>query len=442
MKTEDCRANLHNRDCQHKMHAVKESPVSTRKSLFFTYGGYFFRYIQLLILIPFYGRVLGAAEYGKVLAAMSLFQVVWMIVDYGFPIVGARELACTRDRSVIAKEFGRQFTARLWMAPFGIALGVGGTLVSPVLRADPALGWIATAMGVVSAFNLAWYFQGTLRFRTSVMLEVVGFVINLALILSVVHGAGDGLRVLMSLLASGLVCTLAAYVIALRQIDIRSIRFSGAASLFRASTTLFAFTGLSMIVASASTYLLSLFASAAEVGYYGSAERLANVALSLMQPANQVLVGTVTWRLGAPETEAAAYALMRKGLVAMGGFGMAAFIGAFTLSPYLIPIIFGPGFDNSIPIMQLLGLMFPFAAFSQVVCMYVLIPLRKDRMVTKISAVGALCSLIAMLLLVRDFGGLGIAGARVIGAVITTILLAMALVRGFLYRRIFHPCTP
>jgi PST family polysaccharide transporter len=193
-----------------------------------------------------------------------------------------------------------------------------------------------------------------------------------------------------------------------------------------------------MIVAGASTYLLSLFASAAEVGYYGSADRLANVALSLMQPANQVLIGTVTWRLGSSETEAAAYALMRKGLAVIGTFGIAAFLGALTLSPYLIPIIFGPGFDNSIPIMQLFGLMFPFAALGQVVCMYILIPLREDRLVTKITAVGAVCSLLAMLLLVRDFNGLGVAGARVIGAVVTAILLATAMVRGALYRRVFQ----
>jgi PST family polysaccharide transporter len=438
MNAVDCPSTLQEQDCQHKAHTTKERFVSTKKSLFFVYGGYFFRYIQLLILVPFYGRVLGAAEYGKVLAAMSLFQVVCVIVEYGFPIVGARDLASTRDKAMIAREFGRQFAARLVMSVLGIAVGVGGTAFSPVLRADPALGLVATALGIISAFNLSWYFQGTLRFRTSVTLEVAGFVISLVLVLSVVRGASDGLLVLMSLLAAALACAVAAYVIALRQIDIRSIRFFGAASLFRTSTTLFTYKGLSMIVAGASTYLLSLFASAAEVGYYGSADRLANVALSLMQPANQVLIGTVTWRLGSSETEAAAYALMRKGLAVIGTFGIAAFLGALTLSPYLIPIIFGPGFDNSIPIMQLFGLMFPFAALGQVVCMYILIPLREDRLVTKITAVGAVCSLLAMLLLVRDFNGLGVAGARVIGAVVTAILLATAMVRGALYRRVFQ----
>jgi O-antigen/teichoic acid export membrane protein len=70
--------------------------------------------------------------------------------------------------------------------------------------------------------------------------------------------------------------------------------------------------------------------------------------------------------------------------------------------------------------------------------MYVLIPLREDRLVMKITAGGAVCSLIAMLLLVRDFSGLGVAGARVVGAVVTTLLLATAMARGALYRRVFQ----
>ena len=66
-------------------HPLAEQPVSIQYALAFVYGGYFFRYLYSLILIPFFGRVLGPAEYGKVLAAMSLFNVVWLVVEYGFP---------------------------------------------------------------------------------------------------------------------------------------------------------------------------------------------------------------------------------------------------------------------------------------------------------------------------------------------------------------------
>ena len=124
-----------------------------------------------MILIPFYARVLGAAEYGKVLAAMSLFNVVWMVVQYGFPFIGMRDVASTADKVIIAAHFGVQIRARLLTAAIGIAVGAVATACSPLLKSEPAYGVIATALGVVSAFNLAWYFQATHRFRTLTFLE-------------------------------------------------------------------------------------------------------------------------------------------------------------------------------------------------------------------------------------------------------------------------------
>ena len=81
--------------------------MSTSRSLLFVYGAYLFRYLYLLILIPFYGHVLGATAYGQVLAAMSLYQIIWLAVEYGFPVVGARDLASTTDKAVIARLIGR-----------------------------------------------------------------------------------------------------------------------------------------------------------------------------------------------------------------------------------------------------------------------------------------------------------------------------------------------
>jgi PST family polysaccharide transporter len=59
----------------------------------FVYGGYLMRYVYLIIVVPFYGRILGVAEYGRVLASMSLMNVIWMLVSYGFTFVGMREVA-------------------------------------------------------------------------------------------------------------------------------------------------------------------------------------------------------------------------------------------------------------------------------------------------------------------------------------------------------------
>lgn len=415
-----------------------DAPISTRRALAFVYAGYGLRYAYLLVLIPYYGRVLGAEEYGRLLAAMSLYTMVWMLAEYGFPVVGARDAAGCRDRTALADLFGRHMMGRLWMALPGLAVGIGGTLLSPLLHENPMLGALATANGLLAAFNLGWFFQGTLRFRTSVMLEAAGFVINLPLILLLVHGPGDSAVALAILLGSNLACTIVAYVIAWRGLEHKAIRWRGGRQLVREATALFAHKGLTMMMASSSTYLLSLFAPAAQVGWYGAAERLAAVGLSLMQPANHVLVGTVARQISVKESEVDALRLMRGATFVLTGFGVVLLIGTFAFADKAVPLILGPEFGPSVPLLYTLGLLFPFAALSQVITSYVLIPLRHDTLVSQVSMVAALLTLLLVLVLAQWHAGAGVAWARVAGQVGVCIALVLVLQHKQLITRIWR----
>jgi PST family polysaccharide transporter len=413
--------------------------TSTRQALVFVYAGYFVRYIYLLILIPLYGRVLGPETYGKVLAAMSLFNVVWIITNYGFSTVGTRAVASATDGRDVAALFGRHLKARGLTMLAGIAVGVGGVLMSPVLRAEPLYGVLATLMGIAQAYNLGWLYQGLHRFRTSILLEICGFIISLGLILSLVRGPGDGLLVLGSLLTSTLVITAAAYFIALRHVDRGAIRFDGAVPLIKEAAALFFLGGIAQLVINASSYVLSLFAGAESVGYFGSAERLAGIVLSLMVPANQVLVATVSQRVGRKRDGEEGFELMRKALFIMLAFGVTASVLVMTLAPFGVPLVLGDSFGPTVPLLQTLALLYPFSAFTQVATLYVLVPLHKDLLAMKITAMGTVLHFAALVLLSWRFGGEGAAAARLIGDASTAGLLALVLWKTGLLGRILRP---
>jgi PST family polysaccharide transporter len=381
------------------------------------------------VLVPLYGRVLGVAEYGRVLAAMSLYQMVWMLAEYGFPAVGMRDVAMVRTSQGVAEVYGRHTSGRLITSAVGLAAGAIGTLASPLLRERPIFGILATLAGMTAAQNLGWFFTGTLRFRTSVLVEVFGFTLNLALVLLLVHGKQDGWLVLASVLASSLVATAVAHGIVLRSVDRSSVRWSGGLTLLRESTSLFAARGLTTLASSSSTFLVSLLASANQVGWYGAAERLATAGLGLMQPANQVMSGTVAALLAVKETEAQALALIRRGLIVLTMLGVLMFLGTLALAGVAVPLIVGPDFGPSVPMLRILGVMFPFAAFAQALIGYVLVPLRRDRSVTVVSLVGAVSTVTLTVGLGWWFAGEGVAWARPLGFVPMCLALVYVLRR-------------
>jgi O-antigen/teichoic acid export membrane protein len=390
--------------------------------LAFVYGGYIMRYIYLIVVIPFYGRVLGVAEYGRVLAAMSLMNVIWMLVSYGFTFVGMREISNTQAPDEHHAIFSLHSSARLLMGLLGGVAGVIATYCSPVLSARPLIGILATILGIVSGWNLGWLFQGRQRFRTPIMLEVLGFAISLVLILSLVGGPADSSWVLGSLLVAGVVSSVIAYGMTVFEIGSPVIRWKGVPQLFRHSTMLFCYSTGSVVLTASSTYLLTLLSTSSQVGYFGAAERFATIGLSLMGPAGQVFIPTITRQL-AEDDHTGARMTTRRGAALLFGYGLLALGGALVLSPLLLPLILGKAFAPSAYVLQCLAWMFPFAAFNQFAGFYVLVPRNKDRLLAIAGVASGLANLAAALYLAPRHGAIGMALARVIGEATLSLLL-------------------
>jgi O-antigen/teichoic acid export membrane protein len=394
----------------------------------FMYGGYLMRYVYLIIVVPFYGRVLGVAEYGRVLASMSLMNVIWMLVSFGFTFVGMREVSKAHSAQECNAIYSLHVSARLILAVLGAAIGIIATYSSPVLSERPLIGLLATLLGIVSALNLGWLFQGRHHFRTPIMIEVFGFAVSLVLVLSLVRGPQDSVWVLASLLIAGIGSTIISYGLATRQLGWPRLTFSGVVPLVRNSTMLFCYSSGSIVLTASSTYLLTLLSTPAQVGYFGAAERFATIGLSLMSPAGQVFIPTITRQLAQGDKEGAR-TTTRRGAMLLLGYGLLVLCGALALSPFVLPLILGAEFEPSAHVLQAFAWMFPFAAFNELIAFYVFVPRKKDKVLAIAGLVSGLVNLVAALVLAPRFGAMGMASARVIGEAALSAALLGVMIR-------------
>jgi PST family polysaccharide transporter len=386
------------------------------------------RYVYLIIVVPFYGRILGVAEYGRVLASMSLMNVIWMLVSYGFTFVGMREVSRAQSAAECNSIYSLHVSARLLLGLLGACIGIVATMSSPVLSERPVIGLLATLLGIVSALNLGWLFQGRQHFRTPIMIEVFGFALSLVLVLNLVNGPGDAVWVLASLLIAGIASSIISYGLTTWQLGLPRLRFDGVVPLVRGSTMLFCYSSGSVVLTASSTYLLTLFSTPAQVGYFGAAERFATIGLSLMGPASQVLIPTISRQLAQGDKEGA-HVTTRRGAMLMMGYGLLIFCGALTLSPIVLPWILGPEFGPSAHVLQVFAWMFPFAAFNEFVAFYVFVPRKKDRLLAIAGVVSGLANLAAALYLAPRYGAVGMASARVIGEATLAVMLMGVMIR-------------
>lgn len=413
---------------------MSASPSVSRSSFdfLFVYAAYSLRYLYLLILIPFYGRILGMEGYAVVLSALSLMNLAWIFNSWGLPPAGTRAIASAPGNQ--SEIFGAQFTARLLLSLLVIPGALIAIYLSPLLMANQWAALAAMTLGIVSAFNLGWYFTGSHRPRTTVRLEVIGFVINLALILGLVRSSTDSDLAIFSMLLSSLIVSAIAYWSCRGEFSIRQlIQLKKGLQLIRSSGYLFLYTSSAIFLGAALTYILGLYASADMVGAYGSADRLVAVGISIMTPMGHIFIPKISALF--ISNRDSAYQLARKiGALLLMVATLGAAISHY-FAPQVVSLIFGPGFEETVELLKVLSVIFPINAAIIVFGAYLFIPQHEERTLAILVITGAAVSIGSLVLMGSAHQAMGAAYARIIGDSVTlALLLVFSLKNGILQR--------
>ncbi|MGH6648075.1 lipopolysaccharide biosynthesis protein [Aquabacterium sp.] len=359
--------------------------ASLNKHLISAYAGYFFRYVYLIVLIPFYARILGPTAYGLVLAAMSVQAIVWTIQNWGFAFTGARNIASLKTDGERHHEFSRHLTARFLLVPIAVGAGIIFIIGSPLLRSQPAIASLAVLCGVIAGFNLGWYFQGRLNFTTPVLIEIAGFIITLSMVLFLVRGSVDAIYVMVSLATSSAVTSFIAYYIAAKSEKFKLSSVSDGFQLIKQSTPLFITSGTYALMTNVGTYSLSTFATPAQVAYFGTAEKVITTGLSLLAPAGQVMLSWFS-KMMHENTDAKEVLRQQKRAVKWvciaGGL---ATLASLTVAPPLLNFVLGEKFEHASTILMVMSPIFMLAAFNNAISVYVFLPRRMEREISVIS---------------------------------------------------------
>ena len=100
------------------------------RDIYLLYTTQLLRYLAPMVLLPFYGRVLGVGSYGQLLTAMALMQMVMVIVEWGFPSTGLRDVAAAQTAVSRGALIAEQLWARLFIGSvvFPLTLLIGLTI--------------------------------------------------------------------------------------------------------------------------------------------------------------------------------------------------------------------------------------------------------------------------------------------------------------------------
>ena len=374
------------------------------------YGVQFVRKLLPLIIVPYLARTLRPTGWGVMAFTQSMADVFVLVIEFGFNLSATREIARQRDSmrvcgDLVAGVLGSQ----LLLSVLGSTAILIGSRFIPLLRENPKLVAAALFYAIAQGFIPLWFFQGMERMRLAATLEISGRIVGLMAIFLFVRTSNDAWVALFVQGVAPALTTCAGLVMAYRVIPYRIPTWPLIREAIRRGWPMFLFRSGESLYGVQNSFILGLFATPAQVGYFASAEKISKAVFGLLNPIREALYPRLSNMAHHSPEDAAR--LARAGVVVMvtGGFALAG--GLYFSAPLLIRLLMGAAFTPAVKVLRILSVLPILLSVTNSAGIQWLIPLGRDSAVNRIILQAGVLNVVLAVILAPIFAHIGMAFA-------------------------------
>lgn len=387
-----------------------------------------------VIIFPYLARVLGVENFGLLMSSQSLAMLVVLLMDYGFNWSASRRLAQS-DKSLIS------VSKIYWVIQASKALlaCTGSLLLFIFVVLSPKLSeflWLYITSWVIifgSLFSPLWFYQGLEKSNVASIVWILGRIFVLIGIIFCVNSSDD-LYLAAFIYALGPIFTgllLSTYMYVNRVVIFAKPNFPEMVESVKESWSAFVgilFTGG---LGHLTTVLITLIAGPIHAGYFSAADRLRQMAVSMLTPLGQALF--VKINAISAENYRAAWAYAHKFFMIQMFLGMIIATLIFLFRAELIFFLFGNDLMPASNVLAVMAMGFIFTSLNHSLGFQGMISFGIGSVLWKILLVGFSINVGLVVLLISVFTEFNseISGAlgMLFSEVLVFILLAFFLIK-------------
>ena len=358
--------------------------------------------LTTLILTVLITRRFGPSGYGDFTIMMAYSALFYIVADFGLNAIATRDFS--KDESKIPTYFKNLVGLRLAMSLALFAIGALALVLFPYSRFVK----IGVLIGLLTVFTQALYsstnavFQARMRYDLSVLAAIFGSVAILVLSFLTISRGGGLLPIVGSYVVGGLVMVGISLVFVRKLTGIVGVakdlglwRYLFMAALPLGITTIF-----SVVLQKADALLLSVLSGNEAVGLYGASYKIFEFALVFPTFFVNSIYPIMVRRFGEGR-EKLMETIKYSGLFLFVVSILGSVVGHF-LAPWMIRVVAGPEFVESVQALRLLLLGLPIFYLSALF-LWLLITLGKQRQIPFIYAAGALVNVVLNVVLIPRY---------------------------------------
>jgi len=376
-----------------------------------------------LITFPYICRVIGVEGVGRVNFFNSIIGYIALFTCLGIPMYAIREIARIRDNR---KELAKTTTEILLLYSFLTLIGFFVVTILcifvPEIQRDVPLFLVLSLTLFFSAIGCEWFYQGIEDFAYITIRGIVVKIISVILLFLFVKSQDDlmyyGLYCVFGTVGSNIFnfFRLRKYI-SKDDISIKNLKIfrhlKPAIQVFIFSVTVGFYIKLNPI-------LLGFLKDDVAVGLYSAAIKVMTILISLSACLGNVMMPRLS-NLLENDSESEFKRLIQKSYSLTLLLAVPLTFGLITTAPYIIKLLCGVDFLDSIPASQIIAPIILMVGISNVIGIQYLYPKGRISLVTLCCGIGALIDILLCVILVPSMSFVGTAIAYLAAESFTTL---------------------
>lgn len=314
------------------------------------------QYLLAFVTFPYLVRVLQVEQYGLIVFAQSIVQYFVLLTDYGFNLLGPREIAQhdnVQERGIV---FSNIFFAKLMLLFCSTVIFVCGLLCLERYReVDVALYFTFYLMVIGNVLFPVWFFQGIQQMRYITLVNIIANVFRVAGVFLLVKTPQDYLLAALFQAVVPLVAAVFSWMILVKdypEVLVLPNR-QGTKKMFVDGWSIFTSTIAINLYTASNIVFLGMLTNNVVVGYFSGAKKIIDNVTQLISPITQAVYPYVSKKAAASKTDALRF--LHKMVVALGGGNLLLSLFIIIFADFIVKLLLGAGYEQSVLLLRIMA---------------------------------------------------------------------------------------
>lgn len=385
-------------------------------------------YVFPFITIPYVSRIIGPEGYGIINYSTAFVAYFNILIAYGFDYTATRRIAS--DPSTINQVFSEVFTARIFLFIISALIFIISLFILEPLSENKAVSIILFLTCISTCLTPQYIFQGMQYLNIFAFTNFIRGILNCILIFLLIKEASDFvlLPFISLILGIGISIFLVIFAINKFSIKFKLVRIIDVWRLLVRERMMYLSSFVVSIYTTTNVIVLGFFASSSEVGYYTTAQSLVFIVINVLNlPLSTVLFPYISKSFANNVEEG--LNLLRSILPLLIYMLLLVGFCIMFLAPFLVHIIYGHKFDNSIKPLRILAFLPLLSMVSTLLGIQTMLNLKMDKDFFKVTAMAAVIGFVLNLTLSHQFGFIGTSFSYLMIEIFVLVSLYIMLLR-------------